>query len=245
MRYQDVAIAFNERYGTDKTACAIRSVIRKNKIACGRTGNDKLFNQPRLLTEEQDRFVRDRYVKHSRAEVTNLLNTRFGTTFTVEQIVSYVKNNHITCGRTGQFEKGNIPWTAGTKGVVKPNSGSFRKGNVPKNLRSMQSKRFDNTGGVLVKVPLSNPYTGADTRYLHEHVYVWTQANGAVPDGMVIIHKDGNSQNNELSNLVLVNRAELLRLNKNGYRCMPDEVKPTVMALSKMEVSLFARMKEK
>lgn len=29
------------------------------------------------------------------------------------------------------FEKGNIPWNKGTKGICKPNSGSFKKGNVP------------------------------------------------------------------------------------------------------------------
>jgi hypothetical protein len=32
---------------------------------------------------------------------------------------------------SGRFKKGLIPWSTGTKGIVKPNSGSFTKGNPP------------------------------------------------------------------------------------------------------------------
>ena len=43
------------------------------------------------------------------------------------------------------------------------------------------------------------------------HRYVWTFYNGAIPDGYHIHHKDKNKDNNDISNLELVNGTEHLR----------------------------------
>lgn len=40
------------------------------------------------------------------------------------------------------------------------------------------------------------------------HVYIWEQANGLVPKGFEIHHKDGDKRNNNLSNFELLNRSE-------------------------------------
>ena len=52
--------------------------------------------------------------------------------------------------------------------------------------------------------------------YLHR--YIWTQANGVIPDGMVIHHIDENPANNDLSNLEVMLKSEHQRLHATGRR---------------------------
>lgn len=45
-----------------------------------------------------------------------------------------------------------------------------------------------------------------------EHVVVWTKANGPVPKGFVVHHKDENHRNNSLDNLDCISRQHHLRI---------------------------------
>lgn len=42
----------------------------------------------------------------------------------------------------------------------------------------------------------------------HLHRLVWSQANGRIPKGYDVHHKDGNQQNNKLSNLELLTESD-------------------------------------
>ena len=56
-----------------------------------------------------------------------------------------------------------------------------------------------------------------------------------------IHHLDRDITNNALENLMLVTRAELLALNQYNYKEAPDEVKPTLLAMIKLETKLHTR----
>jgi len=244
MNTRDLTKAFNAKYGASKTETAIKSALANRKITCGRAHKDRLVTLRRLCTPEQDQFIKNNYIKLSQRELTTMLNAKFNTGFTVGQIKTYVKNHKIRSGRTGCFEKGNTPWNHGTKGqgLTGPNSGSFKKGNVPANRKPLWSERVCSKDGfVLMKVPEVDPYTGFPTRYKHKHVYIWEQENGPVPEGVVVAFKGGDKTNCEPENLMLISRAELLRLNKHGYKDAPDELKPSILALAKLEVKAFEK----
>ena len=247
MNTRGLTPAFNARFGLDLTEAAIKSTLKRHRIRSGRTNKDRLMDRTRILTEAQEAFLRREYRSLNRAKLTAALNNRFNTSFTVEQISGYVKRYKIKSGRTGCFKKNHKTWNAGTKGqgLTGPNRGTFKKGNAPSNRKPLGSERIcTRTGAVLIKVAEPDPYTGFPTRYKHKHVHNWEQNFGPVPEGKVVALRDGNPLNCEPENLMLITRAELLNLNRNGYRRMPDELKPSVLALSRLQVKAHALEKE-
>ena len=248
MKIRDLTHAFNRRFGTQKNQCQIKSTLAYYHILCGRKPKDRLVNRLRLYTEEQIRFIHDNYAGRSVAGLTALFNERFDADKTARQIKTFVSNRGLVSGRTGRFEKGRKPWNTGTKGqgLTGANPGSFKKGTVPQNRRAVGAERIDSKDGfVLVKIAERDPYTGFSTRFKHKHVYTWEKEHGPVPDGYVVAFKDGDKNNCEdIDNLMIITRAELLNLNRHGYRNAPDKLKPSVLALSTLQVKTWAREKE-
>jgi len=241
MNTRDLARAFNKKFKTRKTETAIQSLLSNHKITCGRKGNDRLINRRRLYSDEHERFVRENCAAISKKDLTGLFNDRFGLNMTLEKMKAFMANRHIDSGRTGYFPKGNKPWNEGAKGLVKPNSGNFKKGNAPPNRKPLGSERYDPRYGISIKVAERDPYTGFPTRYKLKHVYVWEQNFGPVPKGKIIAFIDGDNTNCEPKNLMAITRAELLTLNRNGYKKIPKELKPSVLVLSKLQARAHVR----
>lgn len=232
----EITAAFNARFGLDKGVRAICGFYKNHKLHRIRRGPGKGNGKPRLFTTEQAQFIRDNYTGRSVADLTIMFNSVFGTEKTQQQIKSFVHNRGIVSGRTGQFEKGQISWNKGKKGYIGANATSFKKGSVPSNRKPIGAERICSKDGfILMKVPERDPHTGFPTRYKHKHVWIWEQVNGPVPAGHAVVFKDGNKLNCVYENLILVTRNELLSLNLHGYKGMPDEIKPIVLTIAKME----------
>lgn len=241
MRVPELTAAFNAEFGLEKPESSIRSTLRNHRFTCGRRPGFRTGEKRRLLTREQEAYLRRAYAHTTAARTAELLNERFGLNVTARQVRTFTKSHQITCTRTGRFRKGQTPPNKGTKGLMKPNRTSFRKGDVPRNTRPLWSERICTKDGyVLIKVPEPNPYTGAETRYKHKHIWIWEQAHGAVPEGSVVTFIDGDKLNCELGNLTLVSRAELQYLNRwLRYDDAPAEVRPSLIALARVECKRF------
>lgn len=197
-------------------------------------------------TTEQLAFLRKGYRVMSLRDLTAAFAAKFGTEKTETQLRSTVRNHHIRSGRTGCFEEGHRTWNKGIKGYMGANPTSFKKGNKPANWKPLGTERINSKDGfILVKIKERDPYTCFPTRYKHKHVWLWERKNGPVPAGHVVAFRDGNKLNCKLRNLMLITRAELLRLNQYGYKEMPKELQPTVLALAKVEVKAFGRSHDK
>jgi hypothetical protein len=235
--------AFNAKFGESKTEVQIRSTLKNHRITCGRKPGERIYFAL-LYTEEQVQFLRDNYQGRSVAELTALFNERFAAGKTEKQIKAFVSNRGITSGRTGQFEKGQTPWNHGVKGYMGPNPTSFKKGQAPPNRKPLGTERICSKDGfILIKIAETNPYTGFPTRYKHKHVHVWEQIHGPVPKGHVVSFIDGDKLNCEPENLMLLTRKELLCLNLHNYKDAPAELKPSVLALAKLEAKARIRTK--
>lgn len=243
MQVPELTAAFNAEYGLRKTPLQIKSVITKHGFTCGRRGTPK--GTYKVMTRQQAAHLEKLYAEKSARESAAEMNSKFGTSFTEQQIKSFVKNHGLTGSNSGQFTEGHTPWNAGTKGKVKINSGCFTKGSVPPNRRPVGSERVCSKDGyILVKIKEANPYTGSSTRYKHKHVYMWEQANGPVPAGMVVSFIDGNKTNCMLENLELITRGELARLNQEGFSAADPELRPAIRAMAKLKQRAHDRMKE-
>jgi len=242
---RDLARESNARFGMKKTKGQIKSALQNHGIVCGRAPEDRLISRSRIFTEEQVQFLRDHYAGRSIPEMTIFFNSRFGTDFTKRQIKTAVHNRHIISGIRRTFPPGHRPWNTGTKGqgLTSANRTSFRKGNVPANRKPLGSERISKDGYIEVKIAERDPYTGFPTRYRLKHVHIWEQAHGPVLKGTAVAFRDGDKTRCELANLMLVSRAELLALNQRGYKETPAPVKPSVLALAKLEVKMWGRGK--
>jgi hypothetical protein len=193
-------------------------------------------------TPEQLEFLRTGYATMAIRQLTPAFNEKFGTSKTEGQIKATLCNHRITSGRTGCFEKGRTSWNRGVKGYMGANRTSFKKGRVPPNRKPLETERICKRDGfILIKVAEANPHTGFPTRYKHKHVHVWEQAHGPVPKGQIVSFLDGDKLNCALDNLMLLTRTELLCLNMHNYRETPAELKPSVLALAKLEAKAGIR----
>lgn len=243
MRIPELTAAFNERFGLDKNRTAIRSALKNHRYTCGRpTGGTK--GDYRIFSREQAAFIGENYKSLSQGELAAAVNEAFGTSFTAGQIRSFTRNHRIRSGRTGRFEQGNRPWNTDTKGLTHANRTSFKPGSVPPNRKPVGFERICTKDGyILVKIEETNPYTGGPTRYKAKHIVVWEKAHGPVPKDMAVIFLDSDKTHCALDNLALVNRSELLRLNRLGYTETPGELKPSVFALARLETKMKNREK--
>lgn len=143
-------------------------------------------------------------------------------------------------GRTGQFGPGSKPWNTGKK-VCVPGSekGWFKKGQHPQNTKYAGHERMNREGYIEISINETDPHTGFERRYVHKHVWLWEAANGPVPEGMVLKSVDGNKANTDPSNWMPISRGVLVGLNgykrRLRYDQAPAELKPTLLALAKLE----------
>jgi hypothetical protein len=142
-------------------------------------------------------------------------------------------------GRTGHFAKGMAPANKGKKMPFNPNSAAtqFKKGQVPHTWRGAGHESVDEHGYVWIIIDAPNPWTGASTRRIHKHRWQWEQVNGPVPEGMVLKCL-GDKLNTDPSNWQAVPIGLLPRLNgksARNYDKAPAELKPTIMAVAKIE----------
>lgn len=195
-----------------------------------------------IWTAEYLGWLRKHYPTMTPAEMAPALNAAFGLVVTAKQARAALRNHKITQGeRTGRFEKGQVPWNTGKTGYMGANATSFKAGNLPHNKRRLWSERVGKDGYIEISVPEPNPHTGHPTRFKHKHVWLWEVANGPKPKGTAVIFRDGDNRNFDTGNLLLVKRAELLAMNLHGYKEQPEELKPSVLALARVEAKAGIR----
>jgi len=194
-----------------------------------------------MFTKEQIAFIKKFYRKFEPKYVAEGLRECFDLDCRESQARSFIHNHGIQSGRNGCFPKGHKPWNAGTKGkgICKGNSGNFKKGDIPANLKPLWSERVDKDGYIWMKVTRRDPYTGAPTRYMQKHTWLWESLHGKIPKGQNLIFKDGNRQNVVYKNLMLVTDAELMEANgRQGFGKAAAEHKEAIIAISKIRVKI-------
>lgn len=157
-------------------------------------------------------------------------------------------------GRSGRFEKGLVPANKGKPcapgtGGLHPNSRrtQFRKGELrgaaKEKLRPVGAERVSKDGYLERKVHDGLP---RQSRWRGVHLILWEALNGPVPKGHALKCLDGDRRNTDPANWIAVPRALLPRLGGRygrDYDAAPAELKPTIMAVAKLEQAVSERRK--
>lgn len=166
---------------------------------------------------------------------------RFGRQdVSLNNLKSLCKRNGWLTGRTGCYEPGRTPENKGKKMPFNANSAKtqFKKGQLPSNTKHLGHERVNKDGYVEISIKEVNPHTGYERRYVHKHRHLWEKENGPIPDGKCLKCLDGNKANTDPSNWEAIPRGILPRLNSRfgrGYDDAAPELKPTIMAIAKLE----------
>ncbi len=100
------------------------------------------------------------------------------------------------------------------------------------------SEKINKKGYTLVKV-------AEPSLWKYKKTVIWEKVNGKVPQYHILTFIDGNQNNVVIENLELINKAELIIRNANGYNAAPEELKPAIKALSKLQALLFEENKKR
>lgn len=155
------------------------------------------------------------------------------------------RGDHI--GRATQFKPGQKPWNTGKKlGPAKGRSAETtfkpgeRSGKAAENYMPVGSER-EIEGYLYTKVSdVPNvPYT---VNWRPTHHLVWEEASGPVPEGHVLVFRDGNPKNTGLENLELISRAELMR--RNTIQRYPEEMREVMRLRGRIRRELNKRERD-
>jgi hypothetical protein len=206
-------------------------------------------------TAEQDAVLRELYPNTPTAKVVPHVGHSLSSTYQRAHILGLHKSAAYlaspaagsTNGRQGagtRFPKGHVP---ANKGVVRGrgwapgrmSEGQFRKGErrgVAVHLyKPIGTERVSKDGYRERKIHDGMPL---QSRWRAVHLVEWEAINGPIPKGYALKSLDGDKTNVDPSNWTLVPRALLPRLNGiygRGYDQAPAELKPTIMAVAKLE----------
>ncbi len=149
------------------------------------------------------------------------------------------------CGRTSgnqgkgtRFTKGHITWNKGKKTKSRDGGTRFKKGQMPHNWHPIGHEGL--TGDGYLRRKMTD--TGCTRRdYVHVHILLWTEHNGAVPKGHCVIFKDGNKANIAIENLDCISRADNMK--RNSYHNYPKELATLVQLRSALNRQINKREK--
>ena len=185
------------------------------------------MSKPIDYTTEQLVFIHENCTL-PRKELTEVINAKFQTNFSYDQIKGLCTRKKWNTGRTGCFERGNIPPNKGTKGLTGANKTSFKKGRPTWNARPIGFERICSKDGyVLVK-------TAEPSVFKSKHRIIWEKEKGPIPEGYVVAFKNMDRTDCRIENLMLMSKANMATYSKLYVKKANSETNETCFLLAQL-----------
>lgn len=181
----DLAVMFNAKFGTDKTASALTAACRNRKIYCGRRGKYRPPEEMKV-NGNQLQFIAGCFQDYSVPGLTRAFNKIFpDDQASISQMLDFVGTNKAQLEHLkSNIKVRNIKSTSGRR----INSSHFKSGNRAANEKPIGAEVFRKKSNCLmVKVAGIDQRTGANGYWRPKHLLVWTENNGPIPKGVFLL----------------------------------------------------------
>lgn len=193
-------------------------------------------------TDEELEYLRNEYPNGNTKEIANKLNRsaiainsyaslrgiKKTDEFIVEQKKKLAHGNHA-----GRFKKGSIPYNKGMKMSEefrnKLKAQWFKEGRVPHNKLPIGSETKRGDGYIYVKIANPNVWD------LKQRV-IYENSVKKLKDNEVIEFKDGNTENFDISNLVVMTKTE--HLAKYSIHNYPSPIKDIIYLMKRINCKI-------
>lgn len=198
---------------------------------------------PRLFTDEQEKFIKENVKGTLTADLTDLVNETFGTSYTVSQVRNLKNRRRWSSGLTTHFKKGHKPFNKGLKQtdymtaeqIDKTKATKFKKNSVPPNWKEIGSTRLSKGGYLEIKVSDLN----GNKNYKSYHRLIYEKHHGVkIKEDEAVVFLDQNKMNFNIDNLKLVKQRELGKFNKEYAKMKHPELNEQILNLIKFELTI-------
>jgi len=224
MTNRELAELVNAKFGTDFNYDRMHNFICNNKLKRTEFASHKK-NDTKRYPKEVRQFLKDNVKGTSFHDLTKIVNDKFGTYYTYEQLRGTCKRLGYSNGCDTRFKKG-IKYFEPKKGVHYSPRTEWKKGHITHNKKPVGSIVFSDR---YLRIKVAEP-----DKWEFYHRYVWEQNNGPVPEGMLVIFLDKNPMNCSIENLTLVSMAENATIKK--YHVKDTELRKTAINIARLTI---------
>lgn len=249
LRDRDLAEACNRELGTSFTEKTMKGFRNNHKYRNGKKQwtSEEYWKYQRYYPQGMYEFVRDNSWGVPSAAMAEMVNERFGTTFTASGMKQFRQRHGIKSGLTGWYQRGRSPANKGKKleeyvgteraAEIKEQirATQFKKGEAPANELPIGSVVTNRYGYKLRKVRMKGSQW---ERWEFLHRAVWEEHNGPIPEGMLVAFRDGDRSNCSIENLVLVTPGENAYLTKKHWRFRDPEMTDAALSTIRLKKAL-------
>lgn len=189
-------------------------------------------------SEEEIEILRAFRPTHSFVEIKWILFDTYGIEVTERAIEQKCIEQKIHSNNNGRFKKGHVPANKG-KHISEEHRKAiqatmFKKGVKPPNYKPIGSTKMRD-GYLMIK----------DAKgWVYHHTVVWEENYGAVPEGYMIRHLDGDPANDNLDNLMLLSKGANAIFNKHFKLTKDIELNKTMFVRAELLNRISKREKE-
>lgn len=235
---------FDKKYGMVFTEAAVKGAKGRYGFKSG-TPRGRPKGHPTRYPDGMEEYIRGIARGREAAEIAAAVSEHFGIQFSVTQCRAYKKNHGIRSGLDCRFRKGRVPSNKGKKmgsrQYEKCRATMFRKGNVPAN-RMQAGELTHTTDGYLIR-KVQEQGTQRE-RFEFVHRAVWEEHNGPVPEGKMVSFLDGNRDNCDIANLVLIGKDENMELNRSRLRSGDAGLTEAGINVARLKIASRTKLRE-
>ena len=189
-----------------------------------------MSNRIRIWTPEEDALLRELAPGRTIYEISEELR-KHGIYRTPAQVRYRKMYLGITSGQVSRTTE-------------KSRATQFKSGNLPHNTKPIGYERLSRDGYIEVKVKMRPSNPKCNDNFVLKQRLVWEAANGPVPEGCIVVFKDGNKQNVSLENLACITRGQNAVMNQAHIRCDNPEAFDVCLAMADIKSAVSKRKKE-